>query len=201
MLTDSSGGQPITCTSVIWSWSLSVFAVKLFKSGWKFGTWVGRLASRGLDNLCVWVATLGDISSDCDLSCYPPVSPPDRRFQEQDLYENVWMFRCTRCESAVPQIMPCLCHRVIASCCLCCCFQHTHSRTRLPCLQPFLPRAFISNSFPSISAINHSSLSSNAAVAPKDGERGSDVYTRRHGLRQAKREGAFLIKITISGNF
>ena len=83
---------------------------------------------------------------------------------------------CKRCESAAPQIMPGVCHRVTASCCLGNTHTHTHMHALPSSPQPFLPRAFISNSFPSISAINHPGLSSNAAVAPKDEEREQCIH-------------------------
>jgi len=65
---------------------------------------------------------------------------------------------------------------------------HTHTHTHITLLQPFSPRAFISNSFPSISAINHSNLSTNAAFAAKDNEGGvgGDL-----GERSKEKEGLF----------
>lgn len=133
-----------------------------YVSGWTCFTW-----SRCV---CIW---LSDISS---ASHVIPLSVLETRASERAgecvnvSLREVWMWGAT-CNAR----LLCL---VVSSLCVCLLlFTRVHVQTRtdthanFTSLQPFLPRAFISNSFPSISTINHSSLSTNAAITPKDDER------------------------------
>lgn len=98
---------------------------------------------------------------------------------------------CKRCESAAPQIMPGVCRRVTASCCLGCTRQHTHTHART--LFPLPPNL----SCPELLSAIHFPVSQPSITPARPQmqpsllkmKRGSNVYTRRRGLRQAKREG------------
>lgn len=172
MLTDGSEKEPITGAFFVRAWIQSLRTTEDVLTLLQ-ATWVGGLVSHG-QGVCVCVCIwLSDISS---ASHVIPLSVLETRASERAgecvnvSLREVWMWGAT-CNAR----LLCL---VVSSLCVCLLlFTRVHVQTRtdthanFTSLQPFLPRAFISNSFPSISTINHSSLSTNAAITPKDDER------------------------------